>query len=82
MQVEVNEDNIIKYELHKVTGNTVKDLMDSAKRAKEQGYILQVQIPDNTIRHNVFDTNLAPAPVEDDKREKITVEQIPNAELE
>jgi hypothetical protein len=45
MQIEVNLDNIVKYELDKLTGNCRADLLAAAARAGETEYILNVEVP-------------------------------------
>lgn len=46
MRIQVTEENITKYGLDVVTGNHRVDLLNAAKRAKEEGRDLWVNIPD------------------------------------
>lgn len=55
MQIEVNQENIIKFNLVQMTGNSVEVLLQRAEEARQSGYVLAVQIPDDLIHMNVFD---------------------------
>lgn len=65
MQVEVNEENIIKYGLVQFTGNTMEMMLLAARRAEVEGYTLLCEIPDdNKIDINVFDHGMAVTPAD------------------
>jgi hypothetical protein len=56
MQVEVNEANIDRYELVKLTGNTREFLLSQAAEATANGTVLSCQVPDELVlEQNVFD---------------------------
>lgn len=58
MQVEINEQNIVKYNLVQLTGNTTEELMTAAAEAEANGYVLSCRIPDvdELLEHNVFES--------------------------
>lgn len=59
MQVEVNLENIIRYDLVQLTGNTAEELMKAAAEAYDSGYTLTCRIPgpeDDVIHTNIFET--------------------------
>lgn len=58
MQVEVNEENILRFSLVQLTGNSKEDLLAAAARAEEEGYVLTCRIPDATddvLQTNIFE---------------------------
>lgn len=56
MQVEVTEQNIILYGLVQLTGNSAETMLEKAQQARDAGYVLTVDIPDNDdIDINAFD---------------------------
>lgn len=55
MQVEVNEENIVKYNLVQLTGNSAETLLTAAAEAKKNGYELTCRIPDDDLHINVFE---------------------------
>lgn len=57
LHVEVTEVNIDLFGLDKLTGNSKEDLLDAAKRAAEEGYVLSCRIPDpqESQTVNIFD---------------------------
>jgi len=55
MHVEINETNIDKFGLVKLTGNSREVLLSRAAEAAESGYLLSFNIPDDLIHQNVFD---------------------------
>jgi hypothetical protein len=70
MNVEVNEQNIIKFGLVQLTGNSVEVLLTRAKEARESGYILTVELPDDQIPVNVFDVAPGGRPSDADLRHR------------
>lgn len=65
MHVEVNETNIALFDLVRLTGNSKEMLLQSAREAEANGYILSCMIPDpdgpvqvNAFEH--FDSEPAP----------------------
>lgn len=66
MHIEVNETNIAVFELVKFTGNTREQLLESAAKAAEDGYVLHCKIPDpeDPVAVNAFEHfESTPAPV-------------------
>lgn len=62
MQIEVTPENIIKFNLVELTGNSSEVMMRRAKEAEEAGYVLTVDIPDDQVRRmNVFEHGIAPS---------------------
>lgn len=58
MQVEVNEENIVRFSLVQLTGNSKEALLEAAARAVEEGYVLTCRIPDATddvLQMNIFE---------------------------
>jgi hypothetical protein len=68
VQVEVNEENIVKYDLVRLTGNTKEDLLAAAARAEEEGYVLTCRIPEVTdvLHMNVFDAAEGRTPTDEE----------------
>lgn len=61
MQVEVNEENIVRYNLVQLTGNTKEELLTAAKEAMnaEPSFVLYCRIPepaDDVLHTNVFES--------------------------
>lgn len=56
MNVEVNEENILKYGLVQLTGNTKEELLQAAKEAEASGYTLTCRIPEveDVLEVNIF----------------------------
>jgi hypothetical protein len=57
MNVEVTEENILKYDLVQLTGNSKEALLQAAKEALESGYTLTCRIPDpvdDVLHMNIF----------------------------
>lgn len=62
MQVEVTVENIIKFNLVELTGNSSEVMMRRAKEAEEAGYVLTVEVPDDQARRmNVFEHGISPS---------------------
>jgi hypothetical protein len=58
MQVEVNEENIVRYNLVQLTGNTKEALLTAAMQAEKNGYVLTCRIPepsDDVLQMNIFE---------------------------
>lgn len=65
MQVEVNETNIILYNLVELTGNSAEDMLLAARRAELEGYVLTCQVPDDLlIDFNVFTHGIDVSPAD------------------
>lgn len=59
MQVEVTPENILRYHLVELTGNSREELLRAAKEAYDSGYTLTCRIPeqeDDVIHVNIFET--------------------------
>lgn len=54
-QIEVTPENIVKYNLVQLTGNSAEELMKAANEAFDAGYTLTCRIPDDLLHVNVFD---------------------------
>ena len=57
LHVEVNEKNIARFDLVKLTGNTKEELLNHAEEASKSGYILtcRIPMPEDPIEVNVFE---------------------------
>jgi hypothetical protein len=56
LKVYINETNIDKFDLTKVTGETREFLLNEAAKAAKAGLDLSVELPDDLVlEHNVFD---------------------------
>lgn len=68
MQVEVNEENIVRYNLVQLTGNSKEELLTAAKQAEENGYVLTCRIPepaDDVLQMNIFEGAQGDVPDDD-----------------
>ena len=54
--IEVNEENIDRFALHELTGNTREEMLSRAAEARMNGYTLSCEVPDDLIHLNIFDT--------------------------
>lgn len=57
MQVEINAENIVKYNLVQLTGNPAEVLLQRAAEAEQEGYVLACTIPDTHeyLEQNIFE---------------------------
>lgn len=66
IQVEVNEENILRFNLPLLTGNKTEDLLVAAKEAALAGHVLTCRVPKPAgyeVEINVFDAaRTQPAP--------------------
>lgn len=54
-QVEVNEENIDRFALVELTGNTREEMLSMAADAAVKGYVFSVKVPDELLHMNIFD---------------------------
>lgn len=65
MQVEVNEENIERFGLVELTGNSKEHLLAEANHAHAQGTILYCKIPDELIHLNAFEVGVDNEPADE-----------------
>lgn len=54
-QVEVNEENIDRFGLVELTGNSRESMLNNAADAAAKGMVLAVTLPDELLELNIFD---------------------------
>lgn len=53
--IEVNEENIDRFALSELTGNSREEMLNMAADAAVKGYVFSVKVPDELIHMNIFD---------------------------
>lgn len=53
--IEVTEENIDRFALSELTGNTREEMLSMAADAAVKGYVFSVKVPDELLHMNIFD---------------------------